>query len=156
MKRPGGPPQLLTPREEARHLRRLVTRPKENEALRLLSAQFQVLQARSQLLVSLVTITLTITGFSGPKIAESNLYSRVFLALGLGFSLAAAIILLLGILRLNWVTRDYPEPFENLLERIIHRRNLKTRHYRAGLLCLVFGLGFYTTAVILYLAFGGR
>lgn len=151
-----GDRSLLTPAEEARHLQRLVSRPRENEALRLLSGQFQVLQARSQLLVSLVTITLTITGFSGPKIAESNVYSRVFLALGLTFSLAAAIILLMGILRLSWVTRDNPEPFGKLLERIILRRNLKTRYYRAGLLCLVFGLGFYTTAVILYLAFGGR
>ncbi len=142
---------VLDPPQEASYITHLVARPRENEALRLLSTQFQILQSRSQLLVSLVTITLTITGFSGPKIAESNVYSRYFLAVGLTLSLIAAAILLFGILRLSWVTRERTAPFEKILEHIIRRRNLKTRYYRAGLITLVLGLGFYTLSVVLFL-----
>ena len=144
---------VLDPSQEAVYITQLVAKPKENEALRLLSAQFQILQSRSQLMVSLVTITLTITGFSGPKIAESNVYSRYFLAIGLTLSLIAASILLFGILRLSWVTRERATPFAKVLEHIIRRRNLKTNYYRAGLITLVLGLGFYTLSVVMFLVF---
>lgn len=40
--------------------------------LKTASDQFTVIQTRSQLLLTLSTLTFTITGFSGPKIAEAS------------------------------------------------------------------------------------
>ena len=59
----------------------------------ILSQQFQVLQSRSQLLLTLATITLTITGFSGPRIADSNPFGGPLMAIGLCFVLLAVAMI---------------------------------------------------------------
>src|SRR5258708_27207082 len=94
-----------TPEQEADHLLRMHGGvPGFSQCLQVVRAQFLVIQTRCQLLLTLATITLTITGFSGPKIASSGLFSRIAMAAGLVLVLAAVVILL-STLRIRWLTQ---------------------------------------------------
>lgn len=86
----------LTADEEIEFYKEIIADPVKEKMLSNVRDSFHVLYSRSQLLLSLITICLTITGFSGPKIAESNLTSRVLIITGLFFVLLSAVILLSG------------------------------------------------------------
>ena len=120
-------------------------------AFDLLSRQFLVIQHRSQLLLTLATITLTITGFSGPKMAESGPAARIGLVAGLIFVLLA-IVLLLANLRIRWLTHFIgPDPQRSLVE-VLRYRNAKTSWYLVQIVLLAIGLGCYVGAIIAYVA----
>lgn len=116
-----------------------------------LNLQFQVLQTRSQLLLTLATLTLTITGFSGPKIAQTNALARYSIALGLVFVLISTILVLIGTLRIQWMTQVEAETPRATLVAILTYRNQKSALYRVELLLLVIGLACYVTSVVTYL-----
>jgi hypothetical protein len=124
------------------------------DCLRVVAEQFNVLQSRSQLLLTLATLTLTITGFSGPRIAESGPSARVLLAVGLLFVLVAVVMLLLGTLRIRWLTQFQGADDSATLAAALAWRDAKTRHYLAQLAILVVGLACYVGALIVFLAAG--
>ncbi|MBN8218085.1 MAG: hypothetical protein J0L75_15695 [Spirochaetes bacterium] len=141
----------LTHREEAesllaRHAGQL------DPVLSLLERQYATLQARAQVLLGLVTITLTITGFSGPAIAASTPAARIAVTSGLAFSLLASLLAILGVLNLRWVTALGASNDLELVTHLLVRRGQKTGFYRAALAVLAMGLGLYTSAAVLYLA----
>ncbi|MBN8526942.1 MAG: hypothetical protein J0M02_16535 [Planctomycetes bacterium] len=115
--------------------------------------QFMVLQQRSQLLLTLATITLTITGFSGPKMAESGAIARWGMAIGLALVLGALILLLSG-LRVKWLSQfDAGSPEATLAEAIAYR-DRKTAHFQAEIALLAAGISSYVAAVVAYLLKG--
>jgi len=122
--------------------------------MEFLRHHFDVIQARSQLLLTLATLALTITGFSGPKIAQTNLFARYSMAVGIVFVLTAVVILLTGGLRIRWTTQFLGGPGEESVARIIRYRNHKTRLYFAELGFLVIGLSAYVASVVTYLLYG--
>lgn len=91
----------LSPAEELEYLKTIYGENQAEKLFAQLTDSFNVIQNRAQMLLSLITITLTITGFSGPKIAESSLFARLSIAFGLAFVLLSALILMAGPLRLN-------------------------------------------------------
>ena len=140
-----------TPPEEAAQLIALHGGAEHLPAcLEVVARQFIVLQSRSQLLLTLATITLTITGFSGPKIAASGDIARVLMAVGLVFVLLAVVILL-GTLRVRWLTQFQGASAQATLVEIIEYRNRKTKWYLLELSLLVIGLSCYVCAVVSYL-----
>lgn len=122
--------------------------------LEVVRHQFDVIQARSHLLLTLATLALTITGFSGPKIAQTNAFARYSIAFGIGFVLLAVIVLLVGGLRIRWITQFADEQPADVLTEIIYYRNQKTRLYMWELSLLVIGLSGYVASVITYLLYG--
>ncbi len=149
MKRP------LGAEEEASRLLALFTgRDQLGDAIEFMRHHFDVIQARSQLLLTLATLALTITGFSGPKIAQTNLFARYSMALGIVFVLSAVVILLLGGLRIRWTTQFLGDDPQETLVRIIRYRNHKTRLYFVELGLLVIGLTAYVASVVTYLLYG--
>ena len=122
--------------------------------LKVVSDQFAVIQSRSQLLLTLSTLTFTITGFSGPQIARSGLFARNAIVLGLVFVLLSTIEILLGSLRVQWVTQTVGDDPHEVLCRVLTYRNQKTQLYRAELMLLVVGLAIYVSSVITYLLTG--
>lgn len=119
-------------------------------AMAVVSSHFAVIQGRSQLLLTLATITLTITGFSGPRIAASGLAARWCMGCGLVLVLAGLLVLLAG-LRIRWSTQFAgPSPRESLAATIRYR-NGKTRGYLAHMLLIGTGIAFYVAAVIAFL-----
>jgi len=124
------------------------------KSMEFLRHHFNVIQARSQLLLTISTLALTITGFSGPKIAQTNDFARYSMAIGIGFVLAGMVFLLLGGLRIRWTTQLFEDTAEQTLVRIITHRNSKTKFYFLQLTLLVIGLTAYVAAVITYLMNG--
>ena len=141
----------LTPGEELGFLKEI----QGEEYDRLFASireSFSILQTRSQMLLGLATICLTITGFSGPRMAASNPLSRFFIGFGLSFVLAAVIAVVAGPLRFRWVTAWKAETLDETLIENIKRRDLKTRLYRIATVLLLTGLTGYLFSMIFYLA----
>ncbi len=123
------------------------------DCLKIISQQFVVLQTRSQLLLTLATIVLTITGFSGPRIAASGMFARVAMALGLLLTLIAVLMLLLN-LRIRWLTQFQGTDPQQILTDIIAYREGKRRAYLGIITLLMAGLASYVAAVIAFLITG--
>jgi hypothetical protein len=122
-----------------------------SKSLDIIRHQFDVIQARSQLLLTVGTLALTITGFSGPAIARSGVFARYSMTFGIVFVLAALIVLLTGGLRIQWMTQFVSTDRRQMLIDIIQYRDQKTRLYMIELSLLVIGLSFYVASVVAYL-----
>jgi hypothetical protein len=143
---------VLLPDEEARRILAMLGGSDSlGRSMEFLRHHFDVIQARSQLLLTLSTLALTITGFSGPKIAQTNAFARFSMAVGIVFVLLGMIILLVGGLRIRWTTQLYEATPEETIARIIRYRNAKTRLYFVELTLLVIGLAAYVASVVTYL-----
>jgi hypothetical protein len=141
-------------REEARHL--LAVGSGLRGGLELLVTQFNVLQTRAQLLLTTATLALTITGFSGPKIAQAGALPRLSMTVGLVLMLAS-MVLILGSLRIRWVTQFRAPPGggdEELLAQIVCYRDRKTRMFVIELALLLAGLSSYVAAIVSYFLIG--
>lgn len=142
----------LTPDEEACVLRERYPDPAACHGV--VTQQFDVLQARTHMMLTLATLTLTITGFSGPKIAASNLFSRYTMVLGLVCVLVSIVVTLMGTLRIRWLTQIGGGANGEALADMIAYRNRKTRLFRVELTFLVIGLALYVSSVIAYMLVG--
>jgi len=119
------------------------------KSLDMLKGMFSTIQTRGQLLLTLATITLTITGFSGARIVESGgPISRWGLGLGLVFVLIS-IVLILSNLRVRWLTTFSGTPREIILQ-VLRYRDAKTNWYLLQVSLLSIGLTCYVGAVIAF------
>lgn len=141
-----------SPQEEAVYILDLFNHSKA-ECIKFVHDQFNVIQSRNQALLTLGTLTLTITGFSGPRIAATNLFSRYSIALGIFLVLLSLLILLIGIQRVRWVTQFKEVDPEKTLVSILTYRNQKIKYYGIELFLLVIGLSCYVASVISFLIF---
>lgn len=123
-------------------------------ALDMLMTQFTVLQTRAQSLLTLATLALTITGFSGPRIASAGAFSRNALAVGLTLVLISVALVLTVGLRVRWVTQFRGATDEERLVSIIAYRDAKTRALARQLVLLVTGLAAYVAGVVAYFLVG--
>ncbi len=144
------PNRQLSPAEELAYLRELYG-PDHARLLERVTKAFDTLQARAQMMLSLVAVVLTITGFSGPKIAESNELSRLCIGYGLTFVLVAAVLILAGPLQLRWATQWRGDSIDESLINLLSRRNARTLKYHLAFVFLVLGLLGYVGSVIGYL-----
>ena len=145
--------KVINPDEEAAYLLGLYD-GKLSSCLEFLKQHFNVIQARSQLLLTICTLALTITGFSGPQIVQTNLFARYTMVLGIVFVLATMVTLLLGGLRIRWVTQMVADTPQETLSSIILYRNRKARLYFVELSLLVIGLTSYVASVVTFLLYG--
>lgn len=143
--------QRLEPEEELANLKSIYGADNLADVYGNLRESFTTLQNRSHVLLSLVTICLTITGFSGPNIAAAGVYSKGAIILGLCLVLSAGGGLLIGAFDLQWITRYKGSSSEDTLIHIISRRNRRTRIYRVATLLLVLGLTSYVASVVIYM-----
>lgn len=117
----------------------------------LLRDAFTLLQTRAQMLLGLATICLTITGFSGPRMAASSPWSRFFIGFGLAFVLASVVAIVVGPMRLRWITASRGSTTDETILDNIRRRNFKTKCYQLGTVLLLVGLSGYLLSLIFYL-----
>ncbi len=146
--------ETLTPDQELDFLKQIYGGDRSDKLIEILTDSFNVLQNRAQMLLSLITITLTITGFSGPRIAESSLVARISIAFGLAFVLISALILMAGPLRINWCKRSKSVDIDQTLVKLIVQRNTRTNRYHLASITLVIGLIGYVSSVISFLISG--
>ena len=123
-------------------------------ATALLMQQFLVLQTRAQIMLTITTLTLTITGFSGPKIAASGDFSRNAMVFGILATLSSPLLLLGGSLRIRSVSQFRGDNDLDLVTRVIRYRNGKTKLFFAEICLLVLGLASYVSSVVAYFLAG--
>lgn len=141
----------LTPRDELGFLEEIHASPHHHAVVRELRDAFHVLQVRSQLLLGLVSICLTITGFSGHRIVQAGWPARVAVFVGVFSVLASALLLVMGPLRIRWMSHYREADLDATLVRLIERRNHRTRLYHAATVLLIGGLGGYVLSLGFYL-----
>jgi hypothetical protein len=125
-------------------------------AFDLVEKQLAVLVLRTQVMLSLSGIVITVTGFSGRNIAATSLLARVTVVSGLFVVLAAAAVAVVGVLRLRWLTQELGGDTLAMLERMLSIRDRKSRFLSAALALFVIGFSLYCFAVAqLLLAAGG-
>lgn len=146
------PLRKLDEREEAAHM--LAMRGGATglaPCLDLISQQLTVIQTRSQLLLTLSTLTLTITGFSGPQIARTDAFARAAIVLGISCVLLSTVLILLSSLRVKWVTQFAARDAEQTVTEVLRYRNFKTSCYVWELALIVLGLASYVASLVTFL-----
>ena len=99
----------------------------KHKAFAMVEGQLTVLVLRTQVVLSLSGIVITVTGFSGRAIAETGLLARVSIISGLFLVLFAAAIGVWGVLRLKWFTQTIEPDIVVTLRAGIALRNQKSR-----------------------------
>ncbi len=144
----------LSPEEEIQFVRDLHQDPIAENVLLMLRESFNVMQTRAQVLLGLVTICLTITGFSGIRIAQSGFPARIGVFVGIISVLVTAILLVFGPLLPQWLTQARADSIEDTLACMIRRRNRRTSLYRLATAFLIIGFCGYVLSLAFFLLSG--
>ncbi len=141
----------LLPEEELEYLFEVHGENNVSKLYDILIRSSSVLHNRSQLLLSLATICLTISGFSGPKIAATGFFTRGCLAFGLSFILLSVFVIITGPLHLRWGTQRRAGTLRDSLIYLIQQRNIRTQKYHISVVFLILGLSGFVGSVIGYI-----
>jgi hypothetical protein len=106
----------------------------------LLERQLAVLVMRTQVLLSLSGIVVTVTGFSGRAIAQTSAPARASIVVGILVVLAAALTAIGGVLRLRWLSQIVGDDVHTTLEQGLALRDQKSRWLATAM--VLFGVGF--------------
>ncbi len=148
--------RTLTPEQELAFMRSELKVEAPVALMDRIVNQFIILQTRSGLMLSLITICLTISGFSGHRIAAAGLLPAILLAMGLFLSVCAAGVLFTGPLHLRWATQHSCDAgLDATLMAMLRLRNFRTRRYFTAGIILITGLACYMSAVILFVLIEG-
>lgn len=123
------------------------------KAVEMLERQLNVLQSRAQVLMSLAGVVLTITGFSGRRIAGTSIFAQICVITGLAVVLLSAVWIWRKVLSVKWITCELDGEPEEIIARIISRRNNKTRAYTTGGFILCCGFVIHSIAFAKMLLF---
>jgi len=141
----------MTSAQELRYQKDIYNDDLKIKIVNNLRDDFNVIYSHSQVILSLTTICLTITGFSGPKIAASSFLASFTMILGLVFVLLSGIILFIGPINLQWITKAKGKDFDESISLFIKKRDARTVKYHFSVASLTMGLFFYVFSVISYL-----
>jgi hypothetical protein len=137
---------MATARQEAEQILKL-SRGDEQRAYEMVERQLSVLVLRTQVMLSLSGIVITVTGFSGRAIAETSNLARWSIASGIMIVLLSAVAAIWGVLRLSWLTQTIDEDALAMLTRGVEIRNAKSRFLRVSLLLFIAGFSLYCFAI---------
>lgn len=131
---------------EAERILKLARDPKL--AFEIVERQLAVLVLRTQVMLSLSGIVITVTGFSGRAVAQTSPFARGCIVAGMVLVLAAAAVAIGGVLRLRfWLTQFLDDDPLVTLERGLEVRDKKARFLSAALVLFVIGFALYCLAV---------
>lgn len=128
-----------------------LTKGDTGRAYELVQSQFSVLVLRTQVMLSLSGIVITVTGFSGRAIAQTSELARNLVAVGILVVLGAAAVAIGGVLRLRWLTQELTDDLEQTLTRMLDIRDQKSRYLNVALLLFVSGFACYCVSIALML-----
>ncbi|MCU1282842.1 MAG: hypothetical protein JWM53_6388 [bacterium] len=117
------------------------------KAYEMVERQLSVLVLRTQVMLSLSGIVVTVTGFSGRAIAQTSDLARWSIAAGILVVLASAAAAIWGVLRLEWLTQTIDEDPVAMLTRGIEMRDSKSRFLRVALVLFICGFSLYCFAI---------
>jgi hypothetical protein len=117
----------------------------------LLDNQLSVLHTRALALVQLAGVIITVTGFSGRIIADTNVMAQFLLVLGLSLVVVAASIAIGFVMPVRWISTYLHLETEKWMAVAIRRRNRKTKAFRVASIILLFGMTFYIGSISIML-----
>jgi hypothetical protein len=120
-------------------------------AFEIVDKQLSVLVLRTQVMLSLSGIVITVTGFSGREIARTSEAARALVATGILVVLVSAAVAIGGVLRLRWLTQEITEDTEATLTGMLKVRDAKSKFLSAALVTFVVGFACYCIAIALML-----
>ena len=122
------------------------------KATECIERQLNVIYTRAQVLLSLAGMAVTVTGFSGRLIANTNAFAQFFIVFGLGIIISSVIYIFTKVMAIKWVTASIScsDP-QGSLSLLMHQRDVKTKAYMVGGRILCLGLVFYALAVAVML-----
>ena len=123
------------------------------EIYKMFENQFQVLYQRSQTLISLAGIVITVTGFSGRVIAQTSFLSRIFIVLGLFFVLLSGMLGIWGIIRIRFISQWYESDTYSFVFHLLENRNRKALYFIYSMAALIFGFTLYVASISMMLMF---
>jgi hypothetical protein len=141
---------VSTSERTARHEAERILRLTSNDllkAVQIVQGQLHVLVLRTQVLLSLCGIVITVTGFSGRAIAATSTSARVCIACGIFVVLVAAATAIWGVLRLRWITQELRDDTLQTITAMIQIRDRKARFLGAALVLFVAGFSLYVAAI---------
>lgn len=116
-------------------------------AFELVERQLGILVLRTQVLLSLSGIVITVTGFSGAAIARSGPPGGVLIVAGLLTVLASASVLVIGVLRVTWLSQEIQDDPRETIARGIALRDRKARSLGAASILFSLGFALYCAAI---------
>ena len=137
---------MASARDEAERIHKL-TGGDTLKSYEMVERQLSVLVLRTQVVLSLSGIVITVTGFSGRAIAQTSDLARYCIASGILVVLASAATAIWGVLRLNWLTQEIEEDAIAMLTNGIQIRDAKSRFLRAALVLFIAGFSLYCFAI---------
>lgn len=140
-----------TTREEETRRILLLTGGDFMRAFELVERQLAVLVLRTQVLLSLAGIVITVTGFSGRTIAQTSVLARTMIAGGIAIVLVSAAVAIVGVLRLRWMTEVIGNSPEETIAKMLGHRDRKSRFLAVAMVLFVAGFTLYVVAIALML-----
>jgi len=128
-----------------------LTRGDPVKAYELVQSQLSILVLRTQVMLSLSGIVITVTGFSGRTIAQTSELARNLVASGIVIVLGAAGVAIGGVLRLKWLTQEMTDDTELTLTRMLVMRDQRARYLNTALLLFMVGFSCYCVSIALML-----
>jgi len=119
----------------------------------LLNSQLEAIHSRAQSLISLAAVVITVTGFSGRIIADTNDWAQALIILGIFFVAVAASIVIFYVFPFKWVTSYMHLETREWLLIGLRRRNRKSHALRWALVFMCVGMIFYLASISVMLAF---
>jgi hypothetical protein len=117
------------------------------EALQVVERQLGVVVLRTQVVLSLCGIVITVTGFSGRAIAQTSFSARLSISIGICVVLLAAATAIMGVLRVQWLTQVATDEPLSTVENAIQIRQRKAKYLAVSLLLFVSGFALYCAAI---------
>jgi hypothetical protein len=133
-------------REEAEQILALADGDRR-AAYEIVERQLAVLVLRTQVMLSLSGIVITVTGFSGRAIAQTSALARYCIATGILIVLMAAATAIGGVLHISWLTQALQKDAMAMLLDGIALRDRKARFLRASLMLFILGFALYCVAI---------
>jgi hypothetical protein len=124
-----------------------LTKGDAQRAFEVVERQLSVLVLRTQVMLSLSGIVITVTGFSGRAIAQTNELARLLVSAGIVIVLAAAATAIGGVLRLRWLTQELRDDITDTLSRMLEIRDTKSRFLSVALVLFIVGFSCYCIAI---------
>lgn len=119
----------------------------------LIDGQFAVIHARAQALLQLAGVIITVTGFSGRIIADTNGYAQGMIIAGVALVSLGAATAMLFVMPIRWITSYLDESPQQWLLIALRRRRRKSRGFLAATILFVVGMLLYLAAIAIMLAF---